>query len=126
MKKTLALLTVVLAASFLVAAAPPSAETGARSEELPPAVETPALDAVATVATTDFELTTVESELCAEADTAEDWTPAAAGRDVGCGVLGSCNRWDSKYCNYSCSTVFYSCCEAEVVIPGSYCPDICA
>lgn len=41
-----------------------------------------------------------------------------------CSAIGPCSQWNSSYCSYSCSG--FNCCKAVVLIPGSFCPKICA
>ena len=125
MKKILALSTVALAALLFVAIAPSGAETGTAAEAPTPAVETPSLEVVTEVAATELEFASEDPELCAGIDATEDWQQSAAAPG-GCSIFGGCNQFDSPYCDYSCSRNHDYCCEAKILIPGSYCPYICA
>lgn len=57
-----------------------------------------------------------------------DPVPGGGGSGGGSGGHNNfpldCNNWDSNYCNY-----YYPgdgcCCVAQVLIPNSFCPDIC-
>ena len=60
----------------------------------------------------------------------ESPTPAAAAENMDLGLVnkcvqvGPCDHWDSAYCDYSRRS--FECCKAVILIPNSYCPNICA